>query len=116
MINPQDYPILLAEDDSHLRKKFVSLLKNRGFRRIIQACDGSELYKAEINLRGIQNLVIVSDTLMENEKEWKIRDNLPEHLLTYRAGWKTQESVRVKTYKMLGHMINYLLIGGENEK
>ena len=46
---------------------------------------------------------------MECEKDWKIRDNLKEHLLTYRAGWRTQESVRVKTYKLLGHMINYLL-------
>jgi len=53
---------------------------------------------------------------MNNEKEWKIRENLPTHLLTYRAGWKTQESVRVKTYKLLGHMINYLIRGNKNEK
>lgn len=46
---------------------------------------------------------------MQGEKDWKIKDFLKEHVLTYRAGWKTQESIRVKTYKLLGQMIDYLL-------
>ena len=32
----------------------------------------------------------------------------PNHIIAYRAGWKTQESIRVKTYKMLGLMIDGL--------
>ncbi|MBI5002954.1 hypothetical protein HZC31_06210 [Candidatus Woesearchaeota archaeon] len=34
----------------------------------------------------------------------KIGNRLANHVLTYRAGWKTQESIRLKTYKLLGHM------------
>lgn len=34
-----------------------------------------------------------------------VKDQLSAHVLTYRAGWITQESVRVKTYKLLGHMM-----------
>lgn len=52
---------------------------------------------------------------MEDQKDWKIREHLKEHVMTYRAGWKTQESVRVKTYKLLGQMIDYLL-EQKNEK
>lgn len=34
----------------------------------------------------------------------KIGNRLSNHVLTYRAGWKTQESIRLKTYKLLRHM------------
>ena len=51
---------------------------------------------------------------MTDQKDWKIKELLKEHVLTYRSGWKTQESVRVKTYKLLGQMIDYLLKGVEN--
>jgi len=52
---------------------------------------------------------------MDDQKDWKIRNLLEEHLLTYRAGWKSQESIRIKTYKLIGQMIDYLL-RGENGK
>ncbi len=46
---------------------------------------------------------------MKDLKDWKIKNLLPDHVLAYRAGWKTQESIRVKTYKLLGQMIDYLI-------
>ncbi len=51
---------------------------------------------------------------MGDIKDWKIKNLLPEHILAYRAGWKTQESIMVKTYKLLGQMIDYLLINKKN--
>lgn len=46
---------------------------------------------------------------MTDRTDWKLRDLLPEHVLAYRAGWKTQESIKVKTYKLLGLMADHLL-------
>ena len=46
---------------------------------------------------------------MDDASDWKLREILKEHVLSYRAGWKSQESIRVKTYKLLGHMVDYLL-------
>lgn len=43
---------------------------------------------------------------MENKSDWKIRKALPNHIIAYRAGWRTQESLNVKTYKLLGEMMN----------
>jgi len=45
---------------------------------------------------------------MEGPADWKIKKELPNQVLAYRAGWKTQESIRVKTYKTLGLMTNFL--------
>lgn len=46
---------------------------------------------------------------MDGKKDWKIKNELDKHIIAYRAGWKTQESIRVKTYKLLGWMVDYLL-------
>ncbi|MFO0702524.1 MAG: NAD(P)-dependent oxidoreductase [Candidatus Andersenbacteria bacterium] len=45
---------------------------------------------------------------MEDKADWKLKAALPRHVLAYRAGWKTQESIRVKTFELLGHMVDYL--------
>jgi len=50
---------------------------------------------------------------MKDKTDWKIRKELPNHVLAYRAGWKTQESIGVKTYKLLGSMTDFLV--GKNE-
>ncbi len=47
---------------------------------------------------------------MNNASDWKLRLALPKSVLAYRAGWKTQESIRVKTYKLLGAMAETLLV------
>ncbi len=45
---------------------------------------------------------------MENNTDWKIHDELSNNVIAYRAGWKTQESIRIKTYKLLGQMIEFI--------
>lgn len=51
---------------------------------------------------------------MVDKKDWKIHKELPNNLLAYRAGWKTQESIAVKTYKLLGGMVDFLV--GKKDK
>lgn len=46
---------------------------------------------------------------MKDKADWKIHKELANNVLAYRAGWKTQESIRVKTYKLLGEMIDFLV-------
>lgn len=46
---------------------------------------------------------------MKNKADWKIKQELPNNVIAYRAGWKTQESIRIKTYKLLGEMIDFLI-------
>jgi len=51
---------------------------------------------------------------MKDKTDWKIHNELSNNVLAYRAGWKTQESIRVKTYKLLGEMIDFLV--GKKDK
>lgn len=51
---------------------------------------------------------------MKDKSDWKIHKELSNNVLAYRAGWKTQESIRVKTYKLLGEMIDFLV--GKKDK
>lgn len=51
---------------------------------------------------------------MKDKTDWKIHKELSNNVLAYRAGWKTQESIRVKTYKLLGEMIDILV--GKKDK
>lgn len=103
-----------------LSKEKLDLLKNKAI--LINTADGNLTDQEYLTKLMIEKKIFVSldvypglprkDILglkIENEKDWKIKNILPEHLLTYRSGWKTKESVRVKTYKLLGNMINYLL-------
>ncbi len=45
---------------------------------------------------------------MIDKSDWKLHKALANCVLAYRAGWKTQESIRVKTYKLLGQMSAFL--------
>lgn len=45
---------------------------------------------------------------MVDKTDWKVHKELANHVIAYRSGWKTQESIRVKTFKLLGEMIKYL--------
>ncbi|MEK6846236.1 MAG: NAD(P)-dependent oxidoreductase, partial [Nanoarchaeota archaeon] len=45
---------------------------------------------------------------LDDDHRGKVGSQLSKHVLWYRAGWKTQESIRVKTYKLLGHMMEAL--------
>lgn len=46
---------------------------------------------------------------MTDKSDWKLHRTLANCVLAYRAGWKTQESIRVKTYKLLGQLTEFLL-------
>ncbi len=45
---------------------------------------------------------------MADKADWKIKNTLSESVIAYRAGWKTQESIDVKTTKLLGELITFL--------
>ena len=51
---------------------------------------------------------------MNDKTDWKIHKELSNNVFAYRAGWKTQESIKVKTYKLLGEMIDFLV--GKKDK
>jgi lactate dehydrogenase-like 2-hydroxyacid dehydrogenase len=51
---------------------------------------------------------------MADKTDWKIHKELSNNVLAYRAGWKTQESIKIKTYKLLGEMIGFL-VGKKDE-
>jgi hypothetical protein len=45
---------------------------------------------------------------MTDKTDWKVKNTLSESIIAYRAGWKTQESIDVKTTKLLGELITFL--------
>lgn len=45
---------------------------------------------------------------MADKADWKVKNALSESVIAYRAGWKTQESIDVKTTKLLGELITFL--------
>jgi len=65
MINPQDYTVLVAEDDDYLRKIFIQQLEEKGFSTLV-ATEGRELYEKAKSFprENLEYLVIVSDTDM----------------------------------------------------
>jgi len=101
-----------------LNAKIVSLFKNGGI--FINTADGNAVDHLALKERMETNKTLVfldvypglprMDVLgfpLQDKNDWKIKHQLEKHVLTYRAGWKTKESIRVKTYKMLGFMIDY---------
>ncbi|MDO8656307.1 MAG: NAD(P)-dependent oxidoreductase, partial [Nanoarchaeota archaeon] len=65
----------------------------------------NEVYAA---LDVYQGLPTTQTLCLDENSRGKVGQLLGNHVLTYRAGWKTQESIRVKTYKLLGHMMDAL--------
>ncbi len=55
-----------------------------------------------------QGLPTTQTLCLDDNPRGKVGELMGNHVLTYRAGWKTQESIRVKTYKLLGHMMDAL--------
>jgi len=81
----------------------------------INTADGNAVDQTTLTTRMQKNEVFVyldvypglprKDNLelpMAGKKDWKIKSALSQHVLAYRAGWKTQESIRIKTFKLLG--------------
>lgn len=87
----------------------------------INTADGNALDQHALTKRMMQNEIFAyldvypglprKDILglsMDDPSDWKIHKLLLNHVIAYRAGWKTQESIRVKTYKLLGEMVDAL--------
>lgn len=68
----------------------------------------NEVYAA---LDVYQGLPTTQTLCLDDNPRGKLGNLLGNHVLTYRAGWKTQESIKVKTYKLLGHMMDCLMAG-----
>ncbi|MSR85316.1 hypothetical protein EXS71_02680 [Candidatus Uhrbacteria bacterium] len=100
-----------------LTADLFGLMKSRAI--FINTADGNAIDQKALMKRAEQNEIFVyldvypglprKDVLglsMNELSDWKIHNLLPNHVFAYRAGWKTQESIRVKTYKLLGEMID----------
>lgn len=61
-----------------------------------------------VGLDVYQGLPTTKTLCLDEDINGKVQKRLSNHVLTYRAGWATQESIKVKTYKLLGHMIEVL--------
>lgn len=72
---------------------------------LTQRMVANEVYAA---LDVYQGLPTTQTLGLDENPRGKVGQLLSNHFLTYRAGWKTQESIRVKTYKLLGHMMGAL--------
>ncbi len=103
-----------------LDEKLIAKLKNGSI--FINTADGNATDQPALTKRMLDGEVFAyldvypglprKDVLgmpMKDKTDWKIHNELSNNVLAYRAGWKTQESIRVKTYKLLGEMIDFLV-------
>lgn len=103
--------------DKLLTAELIKSMKTGTY--FINTADGNALDQKALTERMLKNEVYAfldvcpglprKDVLgipMEEAADWKLKQTLPKHVLAYRAGWRTQESVRVKTYKLLGQMVD----------
>lgn len=99
-------------------KNLINLLKSKAI--FINTADGNAIDQASLSKRMLANEIIayldvyqglprkdIMGLAMADPADWKLKKVLANHVLAYRVGWKTQESIRVKTYKMLGELIDY---------
>jgi lactate dehydrogenase-like 2-hydroxyacid dehydrogenase len=106
--------------DGLIDAKLVNTMKNGTV--FINTADGNAVDQKELTerlLRGELNAYLdvypglprkdILGLPMEGTADWKLKKSLPNCVLAYRAGWKTQESIRVKTYKLLGQMADFLI-------
>lgn len=102
-----------------LNKAFVNGIKTGSI--LINTADGNAVDQITLSSRMSKNEIVAyldvypglprKDILgleMKDKADWKLHKELPNNVFAYRAGWKTQESIRVKTYKLLGEMVNFL--------
>ncbi|MDO8617750.1 MAG: NAD(P)-dependent oxidoreductase, partial [Candidatus Uhrbacteria bacterium] len=105
--------------DQLLTAELIQSMKIAAY--FINTADGNALDQKALTERMLKNEVYAfldvypglprKDVLgipMLEAADWKLKRALPQHVLAYRAGWRTQESIRVKTYKLLGQMVDYL--------
>lgn len=108
-----------------LDHKLIGKLKNKSI--FINTADGNAIDQRALTERMLAGEVFAyldvypglprKDVLgipMEDKTDWKIHKELSNNVLAYRAGWKTQESIKIKTYKLLGEMIDFL-VGKKDE-
>lgn len=103
---------LLRADLIQSMKPGAMLLNTADGNALDQAALGKRMEKNEVLAfldvyPGLPRLDVLGVPLRDDG--WKIKQSLSAHVLAYRAGWKTQESVAVKTYKTLGFLAAYLL-------
>ena len=97
-------------------EKLINYMKKGSY--FINTSDGNSVDQKSLTKKMLNNEIYVAldvykglpttDVLCLPVSSKKIKKLLSEHFFTYRAGWKTQESVRVKTYKLIGHMVDCL--------
>lgn len=101
-------------------KKLINLMRKKTI--FINTADGNSIDQSALTERALKNEIFTyldvypglprKDILgiaMRNKADWKLHKIIPNSVFAYRAGWKTQESIRVKTYKLLGIMIDFLI-------
>lgn len=99
------------------QEKLASIKKGSYF---INTSDGNAIDQKELTRKMLsgelfvgldvyQGLPTTKTLCLDENINGKVGKQLNNHVLTYRAGWATQESIKVKTYKLLGHMIEALL-------
>jgi lactate dehydrogenase-like 2-hydroxyacid dehydrogenase len=101
-------------------EKLINLMREKTI--FINTADGNAIDQQALTKRMLNNEIFAyldvypglprKDILgipMKDKSDWKIHKILANNVLAYRTGWKTQESIRVKTYKLLGLMIDFLI-------
>ena len=101
-------------------EKLINLMRDKTI--FINTADGNAINQHALTKRMLNNEIFTyldvypglprKDILgipMKDKSAWKIHKILANNVLAYRAGWKTQESIKVKTYKLLGLMIDFLI-------
>jgi lactate dehydrogenase-like 2-hydroxyacid dehydrogenase len=100
-----------------LSRDKIQIIKTGSY--FINTSDGNALDQSALTERMLSNevycgldvypgLPTTKTMCLDNYINGKLQNQLANHVLTYRAGWGTQESIKVKTYKLLGHMIRVL--------
>jgi len=101
-------------------KELIASMKNGTI--FINTADGNAIDQTALTERMLKNEIISyldvypglprKDILglpMADKTDWKLHKELSNNVFAYRAGWKTQESIRVKTYKLLGEMTDFII-------
>lgn len=104
--------------DGLITKELIGMMKQGAM--FINTADGNAVDQTALAERMASNSILAfldvypglprKDVIglpLINPSDWKIRSGFDRHVLSYRAGWKTQESIRIKTWKMIGQIIDY---------
>jgi len=105
-ITPHKNEILLDNNRINKIQKNAILINTSDANVVDQQALTSKMLRNEIfvGLDVYQGLPTTKTLCLDNNINGKVKDKLPNHVITYRAGWFTFESIRTKTYKLLGLM------------